>query len=115
MNKKTKTEIIKVAVILAIAIAIRFVRSKMGWGSGWHLSAWQNNRLLLSWLLWLVFGIYWLIASLNSAPTQNSESRSSTWFHQLLLGAALLLALLPVPGLTGWFLPSSLRFVVAIG
>jgi protein-S-isoprenylcysteine O-methyltransferase Ste14 len=115
MNKKTKAEIIKVAVILAIAIAIRLVRNRMGWRPAWNSSPWQNNRLLLSALLWLVFGVYWLIASLSSAPTKDSESRVSTWFHQFLLAAALLLAVLPIPGLTGWFLPSSLHFVIVIG
>lgn len=115
MNQKTKTEIIKVAVILAIAIAVRLVRSRMGWRPAWNSSLWQNNRLLLSALLWLVFGVYWFIAGLNSAPTKNSESRVSTWFHQFLLAAAFLLAVLPIPGLTGWFLPSSLHFVVATG
>lgn len=115
MNKKAKTEIIKVVVILAVAIAIRLVRSKMGWRPAWNSSSWQNNRLLLSFLLWLIFGVYWLIASLNSAPTKTSESQGSTWFHQFLLAAAFLSAVLPIPGLTGWFLPSSLHFVIAIG
>jgi len=62
-----------------------------------------GNRILPALVLWVIFGIYWGIAGLNSAPTENSESRLSTYFHQLLLGVAMLLVILPVPGLNGCF------------
>jgi protein-S-isoprenylcysteine O-methyltransferase Ste14 len=39
----------------------------------------------------------------------------STYFHQFMLVAAFLLLILPVAGLTGWFLPERLHFLVAAG
>ena len=60
-------------------------------------------------------GKEWPIASRNSAPTQNSESKVSTGFHQLLLNAALILLFWPAPGLTGWFLPMRIHFLVPVG
>jgi protein-S-isoprenylcysteine O-methyltransferase Ste14 len=39
----------------------------------------------------------------------------STYFHQFMLGVALLLLILSVPGLNGWFLPERLHFLVAVG
>jgi hypothetical protein len=52
-----------------------------------------------------------MIASRNSEPTQNSESKKSTGFHHLLLNAALILLFWPAPGLTGWFLWMRLHFL----
>lgn len=45
----------------------------------------------------------------------SSESKASTAFHQIVLNAALLLLFIPVPGLTGWFLPRRFHFLVAVG
>jgi hypothetical protein len=39
----------------------------------------------------------------------------STYFHQFVLCAALLLLIVRVPGLNGWFLPAQLPFLVAVG
>src|SRR5215831_4187129 len=72
-------------------------------------------RVLPANILWVVFWTYWIIASRNSKPTEKSESTVSTYFHQFLLAAALVLLLLPVWGLTGWFLPHTVHFVVALG
>lgn len=66
-------------------------------------------------VLWTLFAFYWGIAARNSAPTKSSESWVSTFFHQFMLGAALLLLIFPVPGLTGWFLPERLHFFVVVG
>lgn len=73
------------------------------------------NRVYPAMLLWLLFSVYWTIASRDSAPTKSSESLVSTYFHQSVLSAALMMLFVPVPGLTGWFLPQRFHFVVAAG
>jgi protein-S-isoprenylcysteine O-methyltransferase Ste14 len=61
----------------------------------------------LSLVLWLLFSIYWAFAAKDSAPTRSSESFWSRQLHLLLVNAALLLLVLPVPGLTRRFLPAN--------
>lgn len=75
----------------------------------------EINRVTPAILLWLVFSIYWTIASKNSAKAQSSESKASAAFHQIVLNVALLLLFIPVPGLTGWFLPRRFYFLVVVG
>jgi protein-S-isoprenylcysteine O-methyltransferase Ste14 len=72
-----------------------------------------RSRIFVALLLWIAFFVYWGIAARNSAATKSSESRASTWIHQLVLTAALLLLFIPVPGLTGWFLPERQFLIVA--
>jgi protein-S-isoprenylcysteine O-methyltransferase Ste14 len=72
-----------------------------------------HSRIFVALLLWIAFFVYWGIAARNSAATKSSESRASTWLHQIVLTAALLLLFIPVPGLTGWFLPERQSFIVA--
>ena len=74
-----------------------------------------HNRMFPALLLWFGFFVYWAIAGRNSAPTKNSESKKSTYFHALLLNSALILLFWPAPGLKGWFLPLGLPHLVAIG
>jgi protein-S-isoprenylcysteine O-methyltransferase Ste14 len=73
------------------------------------------NRLTPALLLWVLFFLYWSIASRDSAPTATSESRVSSYFHQLVLSAALVLLFWQATGLTGWFLPQRFHFLVAVG
>jgi len=107
MSKTAK----QLAATLAIGLTLRFVLTK----AGWHPPSLEGNRILPALVLWVIFGIYWGIAGLNSAPTENSESRLSTYFHQFLLGVAMLLMILPVPGLNGWFLPPDSLMIIAAG
>ncbi len=107
MSKTAK----QLAATLAIGLTLRFVLTK----AGWHPPSLAGNRILPALVLWVIFGIYWGIAGLNSAPTENSESRLSTYFHQFLLGVAMLLVILPVPGLNGWFLPPDSLMIIAAG
>jgi len=65
--------------------------------------------------LWLAFIIYWSAAAQNAAATSSSESLTSRQIHQLLMYAALLIALLPVPGLRRRWLPVSPWIHVPIG
>jgi protein-S-isoprenylcysteine O-methyltransferase Ste14 len=74
-----------------------------------------HSRVFPALLLWIAFMVYWGIAGRNSAPTKSSESKASTWLHQIVLTTALLLLFIPVPGLTGWFLPQQLHYLVATG
>jgi len=75
----------------------------------------ESSRMLPTMLLWIIFAVYWGVASRNSAPTESSETRVSAYFHQLVLSAALLLQFWQAPGLTGWFLPQRMHFLVAAG
>jgi protein-S-isoprenylcysteine O-methyltransferase Ste14 len=58
-----------------------------------------NWPLMLSVAGWVLFSVYWSIAAKNSAPAKSSEAPKSRQIHQLLLNSALLLILIPVPGL----------------
>jgi protein-S-isoprenylcysteine O-methyltransferase Ste14 len=72
-----------------------------------------HSRIFVALLLWIGFFVYWGIAARNSAATKRSESRSSTWLHQIVITTALLLLFIPVPGLTGWFLPERQSLIMA--
>lgn len=74
-----------------------------------------HSRVFPALLLWIGFSVYWGIAARNRAPDKSSESKKSTVFHQIVLNASLLLLFIPVPGLTGWFLPERLHYLVAAG
>jgi protein-S-isoprenylcysteine O-methyltransferase Ste14 len=102
----------QLVLVLAIGLILRFAITK----SGWQLPPlWENRRMSAALFLWLVFGLYWAITGLNSAPTKSSESSASTYFHQFMLVAAFLLVIFPVPRLTGWFLPLTFPFAVGVG
>ena len=64
--------------------------------------------LLTALVPWIIFSLYWEIQSRNSAPTLTSESKASRAVHVVLTNAALLLIVIPVPGLTTRFLPNTL-------
>ena len=65
------------------------------------------RRMMPSILLWGAFFIYWGIASRDRGADEQSESGGSAQFHQLMLGLALLLLLLPVSGLVQRWLPKA--------
>jgi protein-S-isoprenylcysteine O-methyltransferase Ste14 len=89
-------------------VGVLFTRNRQGPA----LSA-DFLRVLPAIILWAIFFIYWSFESRNAAPTKSSESWWSSQFHQLLLGAALLMLILPdIPGLAGRFVPISPLFVV---
>lgn len=87
--------------------------------SHWH--AFQAVRAQMKfplgmWLsvgLWMLFSVYWSIAAKDSAPTKTSESTWSRQLHLIAVNVALLLLVLPVPGLTRRFLPASYLLVAA--
>lgn len=57
--------------------------------------------------LWFVFSVYWSIASKDKAATRTGESILSRQAHVIAINVALLLLILPIPGLTGRFLPDA--------
>lgn len=65
--------------------------------------------------LWLAFIIYWSAAARNSAATSSSESVTSRQIHQLLMYGALLIALVPWPGLRYRWLPPPRWVGIATG
>ena len=106
-----KTKLIKqLVLVVAIGGILRFGLKNLGW----HPPSFEK-RLIPALVLWVIFSLYWGIAGLNSAPTKSSESWASTSFHQFMLGVALLLLILTVPGLNGRFLPERLHFLVVAG
>jgi protein-S-isoprenylcysteine O-methyltransferase Ste14 len=69
-------------------------------------------RAMPSILLWIVFSLYWTYAARNSGATSKGESTGSTATHQILLNVAMLLLILPIPGLMQQLLPASLAFEI---
>ena len=123
-REKTSGSKLKVYVALLVGAAVgKLLVTKMGWRPPGLVSMdirhlnydLESNRLAYAMLLWVIFSLYWAIASRNSSDTSHSESSFSTAFHQFLLGSAMLLLFIPAPGLTGWFLPPSAHLLVAAG
>jgi len=64
--------------------------------------------LLVSAGLWLAMDIYWSIAQQKRPQAKSAESPESRKRHGLLTSTALLLIVLPFPGLTEQFVPDTL-------
>lgn len=77
-------------------------------------SAPQVVGLLVCGALWVVFAVYWEVAAANSAATAVTESRGSRAMHLVLYFVAMVLLLIPVPGLRARFLPVSVA-IIAFG
>lgn len=100
---------------IALAAAIGAVVG--GLGRKFHvLQHWpaMPSAMLPSIALWVVFSVYWTVASKDKAPTSTGESILSRQLHVVVINAALLILLLPVPGLTRRFLPDT-RVIHAVG
>ena len=104
----TRARIGRILAAVVILVLAMLIKRAVGYHS-------TSPPLVPSMFLWIAFFAYWTFASRNSAPTQKSESVASTYLHQSLLGVALLLLNLPVPGLNGWFIPERFQFAVVIG
>lgn len=103
---KKKSFYLLLAAFAAALIVRRYVPGRFGFI--------MPVAMRLSVGLWALFSIYWSIASKDRAPDRSSESFWSRQWHLLLVNAALLLLILPVPGLTYRFLPDS-NWLVAVG
>lgn len=123
-RENTSGSKVRLYVALLVGAALgRLLVTRMGWHRPELISTnvrhlnydLESNRLVFAMLLWVIFSLYWAIASRNSAETSHSESSLSTWFHQVVLGGAMLLLFIPATGLTGWFLPPRFHSLVAAG
>lgn len=124
MAKTANRKLVEQLVVGAVLGAVLGVAlTKMGWHRPSLLARGVNhfdydvefNRVSPALILWFTFFLYWSIASRNSAPTQNAESRVSTYYHQFVLSASLILLFWEAPRLTGWFLPQRFHFLVVVG
>jgi protein-S-isoprenylcysteine O-methyltransferase Ste14 len=123
MAKSAKKELIRQVVIAGVVGAALGVVLKQRWlgpslfAGHFHYFDYnvEFNRITPALILWVMFSIYWTVASKNSAENKSSESKASTAFHQIMLNVALLLLFIPVPGLKGWFLPQRFHFLVVVG
>lgn len=107
-RRKLFSNILLAAMVGALAGAF-MARRSMSASFGLRLS----TSMKLSVGLWLLFSIYWSIASKDRAPDQSSESFWSRQWHLLIVNAALLLLILPIPGLTLRWLPESVWLAAA--
>jgi protein-S-isoprenylcysteine O-methyltransferase Ste14 len=75
---------------------------------GAYDAAMRNNidRLMPGLAVYVLFGLYWAIASRNRAADATTDP-SSYNFHKFLVGLSLLLICLPLPGLAIRLLPPS--------
>jgi protein-S-isoprenylcysteine O-methyltransferase Ste14 len=123
MASASSKELLREVTLAAVVGAAFGVVLKRGWLGPSLFSRHFNlfdyniefNRITPALILWVLFSIYWTVASKNSAKTQSSESKASTAFHQIILNVALLLLFIPLPTLRGWFLPQRFHFLVAAG
>lgn len=95
-------------LLLVLAVIAALLRRRFGPAS------FHAGPMWWSVLLWCVFTVYWSAAAKNSAAAKKSESGDSRRVHVLLLNVALLLVLIPVPGLRQRFLPVS-TIVAVVG
>lgn len=63
--------------------------------------------ILLAVAAWLLLSLYWSWAARDKSDARSSETGRSRQFHLLLISAAQLLVLLPVPGLRQRVLPAA--------
>jgi protein-S-isoprenylcysteine O-methyltransferase Ste14 len=70
--------------------------------------------VLVSAGIWLLLDVYWSLAEVKRRPAKTAESPQSRRTHGLLTSAGILLLFIPIPGLTGHFVPDTLT-TAAIG
>jgi protein-S-isoprenylcysteine O-methyltransferase Ste14 len=64
--------------------------------------------MLVSMALWVGFSIYWSIAATDRAPSRSGESIVSRQFHVIAVNVALVVLLVPIPGLIRRFVPDTI-------
>jgi protein-S-isoprenylcysteine O-methyltransferase Ste14 len=85
-----------ILIALVVAIGVLVYRSS------------PRVSVLISALLWFAMDVYWSIAETRRHQTKSQESSESRRRHGLLTMTALLLLFVPIPGLTGQFVPDTL-------
>ncbi len=112
MTKTTKT-LARVLIAAAAGGAIGALLTRWKGMAQFRADNELGVNMWISVAFWCLFSIYWSIAAKDSAPTKSSESLWSRQWHLIVVNAALLLLVLPVPGLTQRFLPENQSIVVA--
>jgi protein-S-isoprenylcysteine O-methyltransferase Ste14 len=64
--------------------------------------------MLVSMALWVGFSIYWSIAATDRAPSRSGESIVSRQFHVIAVNVALVVLLVPIPGLIRRIVPDTI-------
>ena len=85
-----------ILIALVVAIGVLVYRSS------------PRVSVLISALLWFAMDVYWSIAETKRHQTKSQESAESRRRHGLLTMTALLLLFVPIPELTGHFIPDTL-------
>jgi protein-S-isoprenylcysteine O-methyltransferase Ste14 len=93
--------------VLGAAATRRRVRGLLGQGP------WLSAAMKWSIGMMVAFSIYWTIAAKDQAPTHTSESVLSRQFHLWLINLALLMIMLPIPGLRWRLLPGTFSWHAA--
>jgi len=108
---------IRVLLKMAAAGAVgALIGARLGHWHAFQVVHAQMKFPVSMWLsvgLWMLFSVYWSVAAKDSAATKASESGTSRQLHLIAVNVALLLLVLPVPGLTRRFLPASYLLVAA--
>jgi protein-S-isoprenylcysteine O-methyltransferase Ste14 len=106
---KARLRVLKAAAVGGIigALIFRYIRPAV------RAQVELPVAMRLSFALWLLFSVYWSIEAKDSAQTKTAESWWSRRLHLIWVNGALLLLVLPVPGLTRRFLPANHLLVPA--
>jgi protein-S-isoprenylcysteine O-methyltransferase Ste14 len=96
--------VVRIAIAAAIGGCIGGFGRKLRILPHWQAFA---PAMLASIALWVVFSVYWSVASKDKAPTRTGESILSRQMHVITINVALLILLFPIPGLTGRILPDT--------
>ena len=112
-----------VGAIVGLAIGLAWARLHAGSPAAHPAHSFRNvmasferagftRGVLVSYLLFIIFSLYWEAASGKASENKTAESGWSRGIHLALVSAGQLLVLVPVPGLRARFLPSSMLLAV---
>ena len=103
-----RAQLVQVVIFGALGAwaGFRFSRSAHTAG-GWSNYIAPRWPLLVSLALWVGFSIYWGVAARSASTVRSAESKGSRTFHMLLINGSMLLIFVPLPGLTGRFVPDT--------
>lgn len=104
---KTQKTTIQVAIAAAVGGAIGALKAHGHNGEQLRALFSFPWEMKISVLLWGAFSVYWSYAAKDSKATQSSESFWSRQFHVIWVNIAVLILVMPVPGLTRRFLPEN--------
>jgi protein-S-isoprenylcysteine O-methyltransferase Ste14 len=103
-----RAQLVQVVIFGALGawVGLRFSHSAHTAG-GWSNYIAPRWPILVSLALWVGFSIYWGVAAKSASTVRSAESPGSRAFHMLLINGSMLLIFVPLPGLTGRFVPDT--------